>query len=398
MHHLTELHSVLQDDTNPILSMYTDGGPDNRTNFVFVQQSIVSLFLKEDRDMVVAVRTPPYNSWKDPAERVMATLNLGAQAVGLMRTSTDIEDLLKGCNGLKSIRLLDENNPGANVREKILESTQGCKNLLSSVFERLVYSGEPLRSFNPATEEEINVLWSEITKIDPSLSPSDSTTATISKKEVFMNFYNTHCKSRHYLFSVKKCLDVNCKFHLPPRMENFAELAHLPDPVPIGEHYEAFQNIYRKETSEKYRPSLNDKAKKDKKIPFNPTKQTALNVGDTITCEECGKPRLLHSEKTVKDKESVAKFLEHITYSCGASLQNILDEEIIGQVFVRADLSCGEKIEIPYYSAKYKDICINCGCMNDLELKDEVYPLCDTCKRKGIKPTKRRGRQFKPKN
>ena len=204
--------------------MYTDGGPDHRTNFVSVQLSIISLFLKEDRDMVVAVRIPPYNSWKDPAERVMATLNLGAQAVGLMRTSTEIEDLLKGCNGLKSIRDLDKNNLGLNIKEKILESTQVCKSLLSSIFERLVYSGDPITSFIPATYKEMNLLWSEITKIDQSLSPSDSTTAAITKKDVFMNFYQTHCKSRHYLFSIKKCSDVNCQFHLPTRMDNFETL------------------------------------------------------------------------------------------------------------------------------------------------------------------------------
>ena len=79
-------------------------------------------------------------------------------------------------------------------------------------------------------------------------------------------------------------------------MENFAELAHLPDPVPNGEHYEAFENIYGKETSEKFRPPLNEKAKKDKNTPFNPTKQTASNVGDTIMCEECGKP--MHAAKS----------------------------------------------------------------------------------------------------
>ena len=175
---------------NPLLAMYTDGGPDHRTNFVSVQLSIISLFL-EDRDMVVAVRTPQYNSWKDPAERVMATLNLGAQAVGLMRTSTEMEDLLKGCNGLKSIRDLDKSNLGLNIKEKILESTQVCKSLLSSIFERLVYSGDPITSFIPATDKEMNLLWSEITKIDQSLSPSDSTTAAITKKDVFMNFYQT---------------------------------------------------------------------------------------------------------------------------------------------------------------------------------------------------------------
>ena len=213
-----------------------------------------------------------------------------------------------------------------------------------------------------------------------------------------MEFYKTHCKTRHYLFSVKKCSDANCIFHLPPRMDNFDELAHLPDPIPNGEHYKAFESIYGTETSEKHRPSLTFNVKKDKNIPFNPTKQTALNVGETIACEECGKYRLLHASKKVKDKDTLNRFLECVTYSCWASLQDIVDEEIILEVFVRADLSCGSPIEIPYFSAKYKDICINCGGLNELELKDEMYPLCDPCKRKGVKGTKRRCREFKPKN
>ena len=46
-----------------------DGGRDHRTNLISIQTSLVCLFLKEDRDMDVAVKTPPYNSWEGPAER-----------------------------------------------------------------------------------------------------------------------------------------------------------------------------------------------------------------------------------------------------------------------------------------------------------------------------------------
>ena len=63
----TELHGVFEDDFKPILALYT-GGSDHRTNLLSVQASLTCLFLEEDRDMIVAVRTPPYNSWKDPAE------------------------------------------------------------------------------------------------------------------------------------------------------------------------------------------------------------------------------------------------------------------------------------------------------------------------------------------
>ena len=44
--------------------------------------------------MVMAVQTLPYNSWKDPAERIMSILNRGLQAVGLMRAPIEDDDIV----------------------------------------------------------------------------------------------------------------------------------------------------------------------------------------------------------------------------------------------------------------------------------------------------------------
>ena len=177
--------------------------------------------------------------------------------------------------------------------------------------------------------------------------------AIVQKKEQFMNFYSTHCKKRHYLFSVRKCSEVSCTFHQPSRIEKFDELHHLPDPVPKGEHYESFDNLFGQETTEKFRPSLTEKAKEDKNIPFNPTKQTALCVSQTIVCEECGKSRLLHSKRKIGDKAALLKLLDKVSYTCGSSIQNIIDEDedIVSNIFVRADITCTSTIELPYYSA-----------------------------------------------
>lgn len=49
----------------------------------------------------------------------MSTLNLAAQGVGLMRQSTDIEGILSSCDGLKDIRMADEENPGLDVKKKV---------------------------------------------------------------------------------------------------------------------------------------------------------------------------------------------------------------------------------------------------------------------------------------
>lgn len=70
--HATELLKTLQStgtcNTNPVLLLYTDGGPDHRSNYPIVQIALVCLFLQLDLDFLCAVRTPPYNSWKNPAE------------------------------------------------------------------------------------------------------------------------------------------------------------------------------------------------------------------------------------------------------------------------------------------------------------------------------------------
>ena len=102
--HATELNSLLTErsDTNPILFLYTDGGPDHRVNFLSVQVSYIALFLARDLDCLVAVRTPPFNSWKNPAE---SELNLALQAVGLMRTkmTEQMEKMMEGCNLMKAV-------------------------------------------------------------------------------------------------------------------------------------------------------------------------------------------------------------------------------------------------------------------------------------------------------
>jgi len=85
--HGTELSALLslQGNNSPMMFIYTDSGPDHCINYLSVQLTFICLFLIHDLDYLVAVGTPPYNSWKNPAEQVMSELNLALQAVGMMR-------------------------------------------------------------------------------------------------------------------------------------------------------------------------------------------------------------------------------------------------------------------------------------------------------------------------
>ncbi len=85
MRHSTELLKVLQEDPKPILFLYSGGGPDHRVTYVGVQIALIALFRHLDLDYLCAGHTAPCHSWRNPVERIMSTLNLGMQCVGLMR-------------------------------------------------------------------------------------------------------------------------------------------------------------------------------------------------------------------------------------------------------------------------------------------------------------------------
>ena len=82
----------------PILMLVTDGGPDHRLTYASVKVALLSLFTSLDLDMLVAVRTCPYQSWTNLAERIMSTLNLALQNISLCRKemSPETESRLKG--------------------------------------------------------------------------------------------------------------------------------------------------------------------------------------------------------------------------------------------------------------------------------------------------------------
>lgn len=73
----------------------------------------------------MAVRTLPYNSWKNPAERVMSELNLALQTVGIMQQKMPTATLVKvleQCNSMKAIRSAGETY--RDLQEEFKDSLQ----------------------------------------------------------------------------------------------------------------------------------------------------------------------------------------------------------------------------------------------------------------------------------
>ena len=86
--------------------MFTDGGPGHNCKHLFVQATLLAMFLLGGMDTLVVLRTAPQQSWTNPAERVMPILNIGLQGCSLSRTEMDrdFETTMRKCNGMNAIR------------------------------------------------------------------------------------------------------------------------------------------------------------------------------------------------------------------------------------------------------------------------------------------------------
>ena len=189
---------------------------------------------------------------------------------------------------------------------------------------------------------------------------------------------------------------ARCKAPRLP-MEVFSDVHHLPDPVPVGDHYQPFSEVYGTATTEKHRPSLSSpQTSSSHAMPFPPSSKYAKNTMCTIVCAECSKPRLLYSKLSLKTprREELCQVVGDLDYTCGSSFADIPTEEgnILQSVFVKASLSCSQPIEVPYYTAGHVDVCIHCGLPSELVYDEGCYPACTACKSASKKAVKKRAR------
>ena len=69
----------------PIIILYTNGGPEHRSNFLSVKIALIALQKSLNADMLVAVRTAPGHSFRNPAEKVNCVLNISLYGIDVMR-------------------------------------------------------------------------------------------------------------------------------------------------------------------------------------------------------------------------------------------------------------------------------------------------------------------------
>ena len=100
----------------------------------------------------------------------------------------------------------------------------------------------------------------------------------------------------------------------------------------------------------------------------------------TISCTECDKPRVCYSKKTNNDGEKIKIFrmIEDLQYTCGTSFDEE-DELPLHLIEMRKNMIFSSIIEVPYYGARHKNICIHCWTDQNLNDEKAFYPICEHC-------------------
>lgn len=115
--------------------------------------------MEGDFDFLAAVRTAPYHSWSNPAERMMSIINLGLQGVALKRSdmSFDSEQIFKNLGTMEEIRNAALYNQTLNGELKI--AIKDTQEILRNRTTQLKLHDQRFKCINPATHEGINSLF-----------------------------------------------------------------------------------------------------------------------------------------------------------------------------------------------------------------------------------------------
>ena len=164
--------------------------------YLFVQVALIALFLKLDLDFLCVARTPPCHSWRNPVERIMSTLNLGLQCIGLMREKMDDDFQTEAkCNNLKALRAVASRKP--DFSSTVHDSVSHTKVLLTQIIQCLKLKGENFVVSTAASTERIDEMWSILKLVDPTLISSDTLRKSSLDSKPQLKEFMDHCCQIH---------------------------------------------------------------------------------------------------------------------------------------------------------------------------------------------------------
>lgn len=150
----------------PIRLIYSDGGPDHRVTYPSVKLSLIAMFLLDNCDYVLAMRTAPHQSYRNWVERIMSSLNLALQTIAIERRkmSDQMEHIIKSLNTMVSIRKAADKND--SFKTALTDSLEPVKSSLNSLFERLSLKQKNFMIGSPASDNLMEELWQALRDLD----------------------------------------------------------------------------------------------------------------------------------------------------------------------------------------------------------------------------------------
>ena len=147
----------------------------SRVIFGSVKVASLALFKSLNLNMLICVRTSPYQSWQNIAERVMSTLNLALQNVSLEHSpmSPEHERAVKGKNTLTDLRGAISKDPA--LEAAIQDSMAPPKALVGHRFQSIKIEESCVKLGVPATEQNIDEMSQHVLFVDLSIPRTDHT-------------------------------------------------------------------------------------------------------------------------------------------------------------------------------------------------------------------------------
>ena len=116
-------------------------------------------------------------------------------------------------------------------------------------------------------------------------------------------------------------------------------------------------------------------------IPFNPLKQHALNMNITLACTECGKHRVVYSQKKAGPRlcKKLKSVFSELFFTCGTKIQE-LDCNKYLMLYMQDNVACISPVKTLYYSAGHPLCCCHCGTKHHLINENNHCGICSICK------------------
>lgn len=159
------------------------------------------------------------------------------------------------------------------------------------------------------------------------------------------------------------------------------DLHFIPDPVLKEDGvFKSFEETYGTPTTDKDRPSLQEKVTTTERDKQLKNLLVATKVRDFVVCCECGKRRVVYSSRKLSaaEERALIRLQEELLYICGSPL--FPGGEFQDKIVVREGINCQAPIETTYYAGKtqlFDEICFHCG-----DIQPTSTPEIESLKRK----------------